>query len=66
MSDDHEVYPNAPLALVVVEIRFSNGASDRPLPMPLQRTIRDALGEEWVISQLDRTAQHRNSWRLYL
>ena len=49
MSDDHEVYPNAPLALVVVEIRFSNGASDRPLPMPLQRTIRDALGEEWVI-----------------
>lgn len=49
MSDDHEIYPNAPLALVVVEIRFSNGPSDRPISTSLQRTIRDALGAGWVI-----------------
>jgi uncharacterized protein (TIGR04255 family) len=49
MTDDHEIYPNAPLALVVVEIRFASSSGDRALSMSLQRSIRDALGEDWVI-----------------
>ena len=49
MADTHEVYPNAPLALVAVEVRFPNSAGTRPLPMNLQRSFRDLLGEGWVI-----------------
>ena len=49
MADTHEVYPNAPLALVAVEVRFPNGGSTRPLPMNLQRSFRDLLGNDWVI-----------------
>lgn len=49
MTDEHEIYPNAPLALVVVEIRFANSSGDRALSMSLQRSIRDALGEGWII-----------------
>lgn len=49
MTDRHEVYPNAPLALVAVEVRFPEAAAERPLPMPLQRSLRDLLGENWVI-----------------
>jgi uncharacterized protein (TIGR04255 family) len=49
VADTHEVYPNAPLALVAVEVRFPNSADTRPLPMNLQRSFRDLLGEAWVI-----------------
>jgi len=49
MADTHEVYPNAPLALVAVEVRFPEAPSERALPMPLQRSFRDLLGEDWVI-----------------
>ena len=49
MADTHEVYPNPPLALVAVEVRFPNSAGTRPLPMNLQRSFRDLLGEGWVI-----------------
>jgi len=49
MADTHEVYPNAPLALVAVEVRFPEAPSDRALPMPLQRSFRDRLGDDWVI-----------------
>lgn len=50
----HEVYPNAPLALVVVEVRFPSAAAvgGRPLSVTLQRTFRDLLGREWVIGSL--------------
>ena len=49
MTDSHEVYPNAPLALVAVEVRFPVSSAERPLPMPIQRSFRDLLGEDWVI-----------------
>src|SRR5450756_1609825 len=49
MADTHEIYPNAPLALVAVEVRFPEAPSERALPMPLQRSFRDLLGEGWVI-----------------
>lgn len=49
--DTHEVYPNAPLALVVVEVRFPGAAAVtvRPLSVTLQRAFRDLLGDGWVI-----------------
>ncbi len=43
-----EVFPNAPLALVAVEVRFSNGSASS-VATPVQRAIRDRLGGEWVI-----------------
>lgn len=49
MPDTHEVLPNAPLALVAVEIRFPNGTSGQPLPTNIRRSFRDLLGEEWVL-----------------
>jgi uncharacterized protein (TIGR04255 family) len=49
MTDTHRVFPNAPLALVAVEVRFPSPATDRPLPMPVQRAFRDKLGADWVI-----------------
>ncbi|MDA8356621.1 MAG: TIGR04255 family protein [Actinomycetota bacterium] len=49
MTDTHDVYPNAPLALVAVEVRFPSSAGVSPLPMNLQRSFRDLLGEGWVI-----------------
>ncbi len=49
MADSHEIYPNAPLALVAVEVRFPEAPSERPLPMAVQRSFRDLLGEGWVI-----------------
>jgi uncharacterized protein (TIGR04255 family) len=49
MPDTHEVYPNAPLALVAVEVRFPEALGERALPMPTQRSFRDLLGGEWVI-----------------
>lgn len=48
-TESHEVYPNAPLALVAAEIRFPESTTDRTLPMTLLRIFRDALGDEWVI-----------------
>lgn len=52
MSDTHEVYPNAPLALVAVEVRFPQVSGARTPPMPLQRAFRDLLGESWVIESV--------------
>lgn len=50
----HEVYPNAPLALVVVEVRFPGAAAvgGRPPSVTLQRAFRDLLGPHWVIESL--------------
>jgi len=50
--DTHEVYPNAPLALVAVEVRFPGPFETWPLPMTLQRSYRDMLGEGWVIESI--------------
>lgn len=52
MADTHEVYPNAPLALVAVEVRFPGPFETWPLPMTLQRSCRDMLGEGWVIESI--------------
>lgn len=49
MADSHEVYPNAPLALVAVEVRFPEAPGERSLPMTMQQSFRDLLGEGWVI-----------------
>lgn len=43
-----EVFPNAPLALVVAEVRYPP-VSEGPLAMPVYRRIRDDLGGGWVI-----------------
>ncbi len=43
-----EVFPNAPLALVAAEIRYTPVA-ERGLGMPVQKLIRDLLGDDWVI-----------------
>jgi len=43
-----EVYPSAPLALVVAEVRYPP-VSDSALTMPVYRRIRDQLGGSWVI-----------------
>lgn len=45
-SDD--VWPNAPLALVVVEARFPAAGSGRLGP-PVHRAIRDVVGNDWVL-----------------
>lgn len=47
-TSPHEVWPNAPLALVAVEARFP-AADTGPLRMPLFRALRDRLGAGWVI-----------------
>lgn len=43
-----EVYPNAPLALVAVEVRFPDSAT-APLGPAVHRAVRDRLGDDWVI-----------------
>lgn len=43
-----EVFPNAPLALVVAEVRYPP-VSDGALRLPVYRRIRDLLGAGWVI-----------------
>lgn len=50
-ADTHEVYPNAPLAFVTVEMRFP-GETGQGIPALVQRAFREVLGEEWVIEQL--------------
>jgi uncharacterized protein (TIGR04255 family) len=49
IPETHEIYPNAPIALVAFEIRFPDGSIGWPVPMPAQRAFRDLLGPEWVI-----------------
>jgi len=48
MMNNGEVYPNAPLALVAAEIRYTP-VTERSLGMPVQKLIRDQLGDDWVI-----------------
>jgi uncharacterized protein (TIGR04255 family) len=43
-----EIFPNAPLALVVTEVRYPP-VSEGALTMPVYRRVRDRLGEGWVI-----------------
>lgn len=43
-----EVFPNAPLALVAMEVRFPE-ATAGPLRPPVLRAIKEYLGEGWVI-----------------
>jgi uncharacterized protein (TIGR04255 family) len=45
---NREVYPNAPLALVAVEVRFPDGAAASLSPA-VHRAVRDRLGGNWVI-----------------
>jgi uncharacterized protein (TIGR04255 family) len=52
VTDTHAVYPNAPLALVVVEVRFPSAPVARVMPMPAQKAFRDLLGDEWVIESM--------------
>lgn len=50
MTASREIYPRAPLALVVVEVRFPSEASGLLLDTAQQRQIRDLLGDhDWVI-----------------
>lgn len=49
--ETHEVYPNAPLAFVTVEVRFP-GETGQGIATVVQRAFRDVLGDEWVIEQL--------------
>ena len=46
--ENSEVYPNAPLALVVAEVRYPS-VTDTPPGMRIQRQIRDVLGSDWLI-----------------
>ncbi len=50
-STSKGVYPNAPLALVALEIRFPSEASAAPVTVPIQRAMRERLAGhgEWVI-----------------
>jgi uncharacterized protein (TIGR04255 family) len=50
-AEEHEVYPNAPIAFVTVEVRFP-GEAGQGVHSVVQRAFRDVLGEEWVIEQL--------------
>lgn len=43
-----EVYPNAPLALVAMEVRFPDGSAASIGPS-VHRAVRDRLGSDWVI-----------------
>ena len=43
-----EVFPNAPLALAAVEVRFPP-VSDRSLGIAVHRQIREHLGTDWII-----------------
>jgi len=50
-GEEQEVYPNAPVALVAVEVRFP-GEVGQGVPAGVQRLFREELGEGWVIEQL--------------
>jgi uncharacterized protein (TIGR04255 family) len=50
-TDDHEMYPSAPVALVTVEITFP-GEIGSPIPSGVQRAVGDVLGDDWVIEQV--------------
>jgi uncharacterized protein (TIGR04255 family) len=50
-AEGHEVYPNAPIAFVTVEVRFP-GEAGQGIHSVVQRAFRDVLGDEWVIEQL--------------
>lgn len=50
-AEEHEVYPNAPIAFVTVEVRFP-GEAGQGIPSVVQRAFREVLGDEWVIEQL--------------
>lgn len=49
MPDPHQPLPNAPVSLVVVEVRFAGGADGPAMPMASQRAFRDLLGKDWVV-----------------
>jgi uncharacterized protein (TIGR04255 family) len=46
-AEDHEMYPNAPVALVAAEIKYP-GEIGTPVPSRVQHALGDALGDEWV------------------
>lgn len=48
MAQPSEVFPNAPLSLVAMEVRFP-AASGGPLRPPVLRAIKEMLGVGWVI-----------------
>lgn len=45
---DHEPYPNAPVALVAAEIKYP-GEIGTPIPSRVLHAVGDALGDEWVV-----------------
>lgn len=48
MTTQDEVFPNAPLALVAMEVRFP-AAAPGPLRLPVLRAMKEFLGKGWVI-----------------
>lgn len=48
----YETYPNAPVRRVVLEVRVPDGNETRLLQLPMQRTLRDRLGSDWVIESV--------------
>jgi uncharacterized protein (TIGR04255 family) len=48
VTTDGEIFPNAPLALVAMEVRFPEVAPG-PLRAPVLRAVKEYLGEGWVI-----------------
>jgi uncharacterized protein (TIGR04255 family) len=48
VSTPNEVFPNAPLALVAMEVRFP-AAAPGPIRPPVLRAIKEFLGNGWVI-----------------
>lgn len=49
-TDEHEVYPNAPVALVAGEVTFP-GEIGSPIPSGARRALGEVLGEDWVLEQ---------------
>ena len=56
ISQMHEIYPNPPVALVALEVRFPEGSIDQPLASSVQKSFREMLGTEWV-TELQRVQQ---------
>jgi uncharacterized protein (TIGR04255 family) len=47
-----DVYPNAPVRRVALEVKSPEGPGTRLLAAPVQRMLRDKLGGDWVIESI--------------
>lgn len=50
-TEDHEMYPNAPVAMVTVEITFP-GEIGVPVAAGVQRAVGEVLGDDWVVEPI--------------